>query len=95
MHCKHLFVRPSVVSFVSAALQYSEVPIVYIKPGIFHFTAMFYFAVCCNVVYVGPEHKAERISLCCHLLHRGRVQPESFCYFGHRTFTFKFYFFRI
>ena len=42
------------MSFVSAALQYSGVKIVYIKPRIFHFAAaMFYFAVCCNVVYVG------------------------------------------
>ena len=96
MHCKHLFVRPFVVSFVSAALQYSGVKIVYIKPRIFHFAAaMFCFAVCCNIVYVGSEQKAERISLCCHFIHHGGVQPESFCYFGHRTFTFKFYFFRI
>ena len=64
------------MSFVSAALQYSGVKIVYIKPRIFHFAAaMFYFAVCCNVVYVSPERKTERISLCCHLLHHGGVQP--------------------
>ena len=54
MHCKHLFVRPSVVTFVSVALQYSGVTVVYIKPGIFNFAAaMFYIAVCCHVMYVG------------------------------------------
>ena len=42
------------MSFVSVALQYSGITIVYIKPEMFHFAAaMFYFAVFCHVVYAG------------------------------------------